>query len=492
MKTVGLSLLLLMSVLSSLFAQQPMGAKEIPLPLPPEEIWQQDGQYFSHCLFYPHMPDLSAPYRQEQSLACQISNEEGEAVRAWFTDMGVAGTYLHPHFLSAELMKGWRISEIGKNGLIIMHRRGQLDPAGAKAFDKNGKEMWQYLFAGAKDQPIRGALEVIQVPDGFVYAYFNPSQPLIHQQHDDIVSVVMEKHSLHAAHLYVKKHDFSLPHSALKPTQDNEGVDIDLKLWSLEQKQHAVSVELIPPANMEIARFPAIEGAVHGTMIFKADGTVSQQHIIETQAYRLYLPTIVFVEGKYLIDRQGRTVMVDFAAQPKADWQVAYQTQLNFYNQQGQKLWGYPLYPSPSSKGKAICLPWSVSQISQNQYLVLCEQRQMVGQVLIQDSKYDQLLGIIINQAGQELKRFVVLNGDQTPYLYEPTPTPEWQAPVEFVPSIADQKLIISLANKGAFQGFPLFLTRQEWQKLQTQNEKTTAMGKILKLRLFVIPLPVP
>ncbi|MBL0338180.1 MAG: hypothetical protein IPP67_03140 [Rhodospirillaceae bacterium] len=479
-KIIGLSFFLSIGFLFQAFAQQPMEAKDISLPLPSKEIWQNGVVNFGQCSFSPRYHSVtqdSEAHRNGLTISCLLTTKNNGIVSLWVDDISAQGQYTH----NRSIPKPYHLLLSFTDGKTIFFKN-RPNPASIVAINGQGNQLWEYLL---KHQSLTAMvtqdISVIEVQDGFVIAYYDPKMPVkslgtAENGYDDThIQVMVEKIDSQGRIVYANSVPFLIDATTRVLKQAGRAIQI----WPLQNGEYVISLQ-----SHSLSKTNETNEQPHLTyqmIIFNPDGT-HKSH------FEVFLKGAATQGGpKLLIDRDGNFLSLNYGHPSTQSWLLPNQLQLSLYDQKGQKKWDYQIPVDQPKNGRAACLTWDMVLTPDNNYLVLCQQRFYIN-YWVRDTNYDKMWAIVLDKDGRELERLPILQDQLIKSVYKIISSDDNGYII--TSSFLDNQLMISVNNYSNLVGNPpAVLTFEEWQKQQDQGKQAT-ISAVLGTRLFVIPWP--
>lgn len=469
LKVIGLSALLLTRFLAGAFAQQPTDSKEIVLPLPPKEVWQNGAVNFGRCEFHPRNSASQESLRDGLTILCLLTTQTNGIVGLWLSDVNASGPFINKRRITLP----YHLLQSLSDGKTIFFNN-QPNAASIVAFDAQGKQIWEHLLKlQSSNRLTTPEINLAKIQNDFILAYYTPATPWATSASgsNDInitnIPITLEKLDAQGKVIYANSVSIPVSHTAsnLKPSE------VAIKVSALYAGEYALTLESKSQASANEQTHP-----VYQTYIFQKDGQPKGDFAISLSK--------AAAQGlkKFLVDNDGNFLLLSYSKPTTQANLIPNQLQLSLYDAKGQKTWDYAVPVEQPKNGSADCLTWDLLLTPQNNYMILCQQRFYVSN-WVRDSNYDKVWAIVVDKKGKELQRSPILQGQMIENLYKITATDT--TPVLIDTSFQSNQLMIVVNNYASSLGnSPTMLTFKDWE---TQQNNKTSLSDLLKLRLFVI-----
>ena len=493
-KTIRLSFITLMACSKLAFAQTPSATiQELQLPLPllqPDETVKKLNTQFISCGFLSN-PDpallLSNSFTAPMTLECNLYADKEmladksyahQTVGRFYTDLGTNHLYSQARILITEPLIHQFLRRYDNTEALLY----QTDPwvkqqARLTLLDKMSRPVWQYNpEAPAAVLISQLNVDALTIGAHYVVAYYDPANSVeLLQNSGEVgfqstqISVLMDQLDKDGKRTNTQKVMIDIqPDTRVIINGDDEHT---IRLWRVKQDQYALSIY-----SGALDAKSKIQGS-YKVIFFKADGSVDHQAQINLEKQA------AGGSRKFLIDTEGNMLLLSYNGKGVEAWQSGFQAELAKYDKNGKVLWRKVILPAKPPAGKAACLSWDLQETRQQQYFMVCEQRTYVKGEWQHDDVYHQLMGVLINQKGQEVWRTPLLNGPAMQGLYEVDEYGEWPAQLQI--SLFQDKAWVNVS------GGSKTLPYEEWKKI-VASDKNPLLGKYLGVHLYEITLPKP
>jgi len=494
-KKTAFLLLAFIAVNKIALAQTPSSAvQELSIPLPllqPDETVKKLNTQFITCGFLSN-PDpallfgnsLTAPmtlecnlYADKEMLADK--SYAHQTVGRFYTDLGTNHLYSQARILITEpLIHQFLRRYDNTEALLYQTDPWVKQPARLTLLDKMSRPLWQYVLqapAGVLISPLNvDALAIGRTH--YVVAYYDPANSVeLLQNSGEVgfqstqISVLMDQLDKDGKRTATQKVMIDI--QADTRVIINGDDEHTIRLWRVKQDQYALSIY-----SGALDAKSKIQGS-YKIIFLKQGGSVDHQAQINLEKQA------AGGSRKFLIDTEGNMLLLSYNGKGLEVWQSAFQAELAQYDKNGKVLWRKVILPAKPPTGKAACLSWDLQETPRQEYLVVCEQRTYAKGEWQHDDVYHQLMGVLINQKGQEVWRTSFLNGAAIQGLYEVDEYGEWPAQLQV--SLFQDKAWVSVS------GGNKTLPYEEWKRI-VASDKNPLLSKYLGLHVYEVTLPKP
>lgn len=466
----------------------PIQELSLPLPLLPldETIKKLHTQLITCGFLTNSDPALSPSFTAPMTLECNLYAEtdmlEGKptakTVGRFYADLGTNHAYSQARIMITEpLIHQFLRRYESTEALLYKTDAWVKQPSTLIFLDKMSRPLWQYNLeapAGALISQLN--VDALAVGDHYLVAYYDPMiETDLLQDSGEVgfkttkLSVQIDQLDKDGKRTNTQKLLINIqPDTRVIINGDN---DHTIRLWQANENQYALSIysAALDPKSK-------VQGSYKITF-FKENGNLDHQVQINLEKQA------AGGSQKFLIDRQGNILLLSYSGKGVEAWQSSFQAELTKYDKNGKVLWRHAVLPGKPAAGKAACLSWDLQETPHQEYFVVCEQRTYVKGQWQHDETYHQLLGVLINQNGQESWRTPLLNGSDMQYLYDKDESGEW--PTQLQLALFQDKAWVSVS------GGSKTLSYEDWKKIAA-SDKNPLINKYLGVHLYEITLPQP